>query len=163
MKSLLLGSIAFVLHNSCRYPGQILLILIFEMRSLSLREVKSGHCWAARKRQGMTRTPVLRLLVPCTFPPAECVSGFPCAWHLSPLLVSSSLHPHPMNRQQATKAPDSQLCLKPGATDQPSSPKSPEVNATHNTGGRAEDTGLKLLPMAKSPFKEIINDGRSGI
>lgn len=136
-----------------------MLILIFEMRSFSLREVKSGHCWAARKRQGMTRTPVLRLLVPCTFPPAECVSGFLCAWHLSPLLVSSSFHPHPKNRQQATKAPDSQLCLKPASTDQPSSPKSPEVSATHNTGGRAEDTGLKLLPMAKTHLKRLLMMG----
>lgn len=162
MRNPLLDLIAFVLHYSGRCSGQILLILIFEMRSLSLREVKSGQSWAARKRKGMTRTPVLRLLVPCTSPLLSAYLAFfvlgiylPC---LS--LLASIPIPRTGSNPQKLLIPSSASNLQQRTN---LARQSPEVIATLNTRGRAEDTGLKLLLMAKNPFKEIINDATSRI
>lgn len=90
---------------------------------------------------------------------AVWVSGFLCVWHL---LLKSAFLLHPTNERQSTNTPDSQLCLRPGATDQPSSWKSPGVKAICSVGMKAEDSGLKLLGMAKIPYKEIINDWTRG-
>lgn len=128
-------------------------ILLSQMRTLSLREDKSGQSGVTRKRQGPEARPKTLAQAP-----SHCTLGVWLSLCLASLLRFYPPAP-PTPKQPPTDTPDSQLSLIPAAADQPGWLKSLGATAMLNMERRAGCSGSKLLAMAQVSFKEMINYG----
>ena len=132
-------------------------ILLSLMRTLSLREDKSGQSGVTRKRQG----PEAQTQDSFAQAPSHCIVGVWLSLWLASLLHFYPPTP-PTTKQPPTDTPDSQLSLIPATADQPGWLKSPGATAILNMERRAGCGGSKLLAMAQVSFKEMINYGTPG-
>ena len=120
------------------------------MRTLSLREDKSGQSRVTRKRQwpeAQTKT-----LLPRRLPTALWVSGFLCAWHLSCISTLQAL-PLPSSHVQTPPIPRSPSYLQQLISLAGSRAQGPQPFSTWRGGLGA------VLAMAHVSFKDMINYG----